>query len=257
MNHILHFAGRIAYSHYEIVEHVYNTAYKLATEGPAGSFVECGVAAGSKIIAMAAALQQAGVKGHIYAYDSFEGIPLPTQGDDQKPGIKYLSEDEMKCLPEANETDKFLKSSGATVHGLDQVIANIRSSGLAMHNNGLVATATNDEFKQAIINTNFAKIICAVGWFENTVQHHYTKYANWPDDRKEPIAYLRLDGDMYSATKVCLENLYPLLASGGILEIDDYGLAGCRKAVDEYFEGKNIEWITVHPNSTVVYMQKK
>lgn len=50
----------------------------------------------------------------------------------------------------------------------------------------------------------------------------------------EHIAVLRLDGDLYESTKVCLEHLYPLLSPGGWCIIDDMGLVGARKAVDEY-----------------------
>jgi O-methyltransferase len=51
-----------------------------------------------------------------------------------------------------------------------------------------------------------------------------------------PIALLRLDTDWYESTKHELIHLFPLLVSGGILIIDDYGhWAGARQAVDEYF----------------------
>ena len=51
-----------------------------------------------------------------------------------------------------------------------------------------------------------------------------------------PIALLRLDTDWYESTKHELTHLFPLLAEGGILIIDDYGhWEGARKAVDEYF----------------------
>jgi hypothetical protein len=53
------------------------------------------------------------------------------------------------------------------------------------------------------------------------------------------ISILRLDTDYYESTKVELEVLYPLLQSGGVLIIDDYGhYKGCKKAVDEYFDNK-------------------
>ena len=52
------------------------------------------------------------------------------------------------------------------------------------------------------------------------------------------IAVLRLDTDWYESTRHELEHLYPRLAPGGVLIIDDYGYwAGARKAVDEYFAG--------------------
>jgi hypothetical protein len=58
------------------------------------------------------------------------------------------------------------------------------------------------------------------------------------------ISILRLDTDYYESTKIELEVLYPLLQSGGVLIIDDYGhWKGCQKAVDEYF-GKNT-WLHV------------
>ena len=50
------------------------------------------------------------------------------------------------------------------------------------------------------------------------------------------IALLRLDTDWYESTKKELECLYPLLVSGGVLIIDDYGhFKGSKKAVDDYF----------------------
>lgn len=61
------------------------------------------------------------------------------------------------------------------------------------------------------------------GWFQDTVP-----------DFAEPIALLRLDGDLYESTMVCLEYLYPLVALGGLVVIDDYALGGCATAVNEY-----------------------
>jgi len=53
-----------------------------------------------------------------------------------------------------------------------------------------------------------------VGWFQKSV----------PADAKDlgQIAVLRLDGDWYDSTLVCLEHLYPLLSPGGLLILDDY-----------------------------------
>jgi O-methyltransferase len=57
-----------------------------------------------------------------------------------------------------------------------------------------------------------------------------------PAAAPERIALLRLDTDWYASTKHELEQLYPRLAEGGVLIIDDYGhYEGARRAVDEYF----------------------
>ena len=55
------------------------------------------------------------------------------------------------------------------------------------------------------------------------------------------IALLRLDTDWYESTRHELQHLYPLLAPGGVLIIDDYGhWQGARRAVDEYFAGTSV-----------------
>ena len=65
-----------------------------------------------------------------------------------------------------------------------------------------------------------------------------------PCDDIGPIALLRLDTDWYDSTKWELEQLYPMLAPGGVLIIDDYGRwRGCRQAVDEYFAAHGINML--------------
>lgn len=58
----------------------------------------------------------------------------------------------------------------------------------------------------------------------------------------ERWSLVRLDGDTHDATKTTLEWLYPGLAPGGYLVIDDYGaLPECRQAVDDYRAAHGIE----------------
>src|SRR5205085_2586157 len=57
-----------------------------------------------------------------------------------------------------------------------------------------------------------------------------------PAQAPDRLALLRLDTDWYESTRHELEHLYPRLAEGGVLIIDDYGhWDGARRAVDEYF----------------------
>jgi O-methyltransferase len=54
-------------------------------------------------------------------------------------------------------------------------------------------------------------------------------------------ALVRLDADTYAPTRLALETLYPGLAAGGYLVVDDYGaFQGCRRAVDEFREVNGI-----------------
>lgn len=58
-----------------------------------------------------------------------------------------------------------------------------------------------------------------------------------PREAPERIAILRLDTDWYASTRHELEHLYPRLAVGGVLIVDDYGhWEGARRAVDEFLE---------------------
>ena len=90
--------------------------------------------------------------------------------------------------------------------------------------------ATIDHVKSALFND--AKLDPSYvefyeGWFQDTVPVS--------GNRLSKIAVLRLDGDWYASTQVCLEHLYPRLSSGGIIILDDYYCwDGCKKATDEY-----------------------
>lgn len=67
-----------------------------------------------------------------------------------------------------------------------------------------------------------------------------------PTSMPERIALLRLDTDWYASTIHELVHLYPLLASKGILIIDDFGhWEGAKKAVLEYF-GKQDRMPLIH-----------
>jgi len=55
------------------------------------------------------------------------------------------------------------------------------------------------------------------------------------------IRLAHVDVDLYESTLNCLAHIYPRLAIGGIIVLDDYGFVSCpgvRKAVDEFFREK-------------------
>lgn len=94
--------------------------------------------------------------------------------------------------------------------------------------------ATLDGVKVALGSTGYPldKIHFIQGMVEQTIPHAA------PDK----IAILRLDTDWYESTKHELEHLFPRLAKGGVLIIDDYGhWQGARKAVDEYIEKNGLK----------------
>lgn len=192
------------YSTWQTIELTNQCAHYAIINNIKGDFVECGVACGNNLAAMALAGR------HAYGFDSFEGIPWAGPKDKEQPGIGSIDKINKSKIG-------VLESSGVTVHGIDDVHENFKRWGLQ----------------------NYTLI---KGWFQHTVQ-----------DFDKPISVLRLDGDLYDSTMVCLQALYPLLSKDGILIMDDWNLEGCRMAFDDYFQGKRPKQIL---NDGVTYWIK-
>jgi hypothetical protein len=95
------------------------------------------------------------------------------------------------------------------------------------------------ETRDALAQTGYPweKLIFIAGRVEDTL----------PREAPERIALLRLDTDWYESTYHELETLYPRLADGGVVLIDDYGYwQGARQAVDDYFARRG-EAVELHP----------
>ena len=56
----------------------------------------------------------------------------------------------------------------------------------------------------------------------------------------ERLAVLRLDGDMYGSTMDVLNAAYDAVSPGGYVIVDDYALAGARRAVDDFRASRRI-----------------
>jgi O-methyltransferase len=69
-----------------------------------------------------------------------------------------------------------------------------------------------------------SQVVFLKGWFKDTL----------PSAPISKLAILRLDGDMYGSTMDAFTNLYDKLSPGGFCIIDDYALAGCKQAVDDF-----------------------
>lgn len=106
--------------------------------------------------------------------------------------------------------------------------------GFSAETEGLSAHLSNVDFlavPEQEVRDNFARLGCErgvrflPGFFQDTL----------PKLGDRAWAIVRLDGDSYEATLVALESLYPGLADGGYLIVDDYVVSKeCREAVDDY-----------------------
>jgi O-methyltransferase len=91
--------------------------------------------------------------------------------------------------------------------------------------------ASLEEVQFALASMGFTEkdYVLMKGWFEATAPDLATLLT----DRR--IALLRLDADWYSSTKICVDHLFPLVAEGGTMVIDDYyAWDGCAKAINEF-----------------------
>jgi hypothetical protein len=91
-------------------------------------------------------------------------------------------------------------------------------------------------------------VIFLSGWFADTL----------PTAPIEQLAILRLDADLYASSRVALEHLYPKVAPGGFVIVDDYGTLGvCRQAVEEYRTRHGIDEPIHFVNRSCVYWRKR
>ncbi len=97
------------------------------------------------------------------------------------------------------------------------------------HNN---CTASRADAEAAMRISKAKRLRYLQGWFDQTL----------PDFRpSEPISLLRLDGDWYESTMLCLKHLVPHMAKNGIVVVDDYYTwDGCSRAVHDFLSAEKL-----------------
>tara|TARA_Y100001934_G_C12305565_1_gene752225 strand:- start:166 stop:957 length:792 start_codon:yes stop_codon:yes gene_type:complete len=179
-----------------------------------GCYVECGVWKGGAIGLMALANLNIGrERRQIHLFDAFQEICEPDAVVDGEQAIR-----EVELL--TGRKGQY-KGTLEPVHGIYNSLG------------GPGTLAENQKLLEEVINYPEEFISYHVGWFQDTLPSHHEQIGQ--------IAILRLDGDWYASTKVCLDYLFDKVAKGGVVIIDDYGVyEGCRRAVDEFIAQKQI-----------------
>jgi len=191
-----------------------------------GDFVECGVWKGGSCALMAYFLKSKHEFRNIHLFDCFDDICQPD-----------FTVDGEKAVREAGGLN-FSKGELNPIKG-------IYDNQVGCGNEIMVKSLIVDDIGYPSKNVLIHK-----GWFQDTL----------PVTQKtiKQIALLRLDGDWYASTKVCLEYLYDKVAVGGIIIIDDYlCYEGCKKAVDEFLKKKNIMPFLIKVDDFCVYWIKQ
>ena len=168
-----------------------------------GDLVECGVYMGGSSMIMAQVCDHYDSLRKIWMLDTYKGVPSPDDHETFNDGT-LISD----WLTE-REYDPDDEGSNWCYSNIIHVQENV-----------------------SIINYS-GEIEFVVGLVEDTL----------PMGQLTDIALLRIDVDLESPTRHVLNHLYPILNSGGILILDDYGhFPMVRKTVDDYFAPEVIEY---------------
>jgi len=85
------------------------------------------------------------------------------------------------------------------------------------------------------LNIGMQNVSLIKGFFKDTLNNSENL------EKIGSIGVLRLDGDWYESTMICLEKLYDKVVVGGVIIIDDYGhWVGAKRATDEFRTKYNI-----------------
>jgi O-methyltransferase len=195
-----------------------------------GGIVECGVWKGGAMGLAALATLESASSGHrrdIHLFDSFRDICPP---DPKVDGSRAL--EEFEGFTYSHDLESIEPIDGAY--------------------DGIGGHGTIEDCLSLLKRIGYPKesIFIHEGWFQDTVKRDASSIG--------PIALLRLDGDWYASTKICLDHLYELIVPGGFLIIDDYGTYdGCKRAVDEFFsEKENSNYFLNRIDNSCFVMQK-
>ena len=198
----------------------YEGVKTLAANGVEGDIVELGVWKGgvTMLLALAAARfrNESLPRRHLWAYDTFEGLPEPGIHDDAK------ARDIYRALANHENTTEVHKRKRMGLISADNKW-NVGAIAEVMTNVGSVLNE-----RRAVPTVHFVR-----GKVEETLL----------DPRNVPsrIALLRLDTDWYASTRAELAILWPRLAVGGLLIGDDYdNWGGARRATEEFLKEEHI-----------------
>jgi O-methyltransferase len=178
-------------------EMTYDICRMALERGVPGDFVECGVYAGASSAIMAKAIMEHVANRGEYALSDNRRVHLF---------------DSFAGIPLAGPEDSELahKPAGEAKCSLEDVKKNMRDWGIP------------DEL-----------LVYHPGWFQEVLPMEMPATLIGRLDPGWRIAVLRLDGDLYRSTKVCMDYLYPLVPPGGYVIVDDFDLSGCKKAILE------------------------
>jgi asparagine synthase (glutamine-hydrolysing) len=188
----------LSYIGHEGLLDLHTTVIDIEERAVPGILVECGCALGGSSLVLAFAKAKT---RPLFLYDVFGMIPEPSDKDGIKAQDRY-------SVIRSGESEGL---NGSEYYGYEKdLIGRVRAS-----------------FEEFNCSPEENSVIFVKGLYEDSLKIN------------QPVAMAHIDCDWYDSVKFCLDAIVPHLVVGGILVIDDYHYyEGCKKAVDEYFDGK-------------------
>jgi O-methyltransferase len=191
----------------ERIHNLFRLARRIEREKIPGDVIECGVCNGGTAALLAHFATHSQLNRVIWLLDSFQGMPITTQEDENGAG-----------------------GDPASAH-IGKEVGDISRVKQVLH----------------IVEADMSHVRIIPGWFTDT----------FPVVSSSQIALLNIDADWYESVKLCLETFYDRVVPGGFISIDDYGhWPGCRKAVDEFFQSRQISYPLREVDYTARWFQK-
>lgn len=174
---------------------------QLLQAGIPGDFAECGVWAGAHPAIISYLLRKHGVTGR-----------------------KIHLFDSFQGIPQATVDDSI---EVRRTYGVRSNLDLLRSSGIS----SCSVERVREFFTEWGVDDSM--MVFHVGWFQNTLPREAHTVG--------PLAFLRLDVDLYESTKICAAHLYPKVYPGGLVIDDDHGVVAddppaCRRALFEVLD---------------------
>lgn len=213
-------------SDYQRLNYTYNLALKIEKNKIAGAFVECGTWKGGNAAIMAAVTAQFHSGRTTWYFDSFEGMPSPTDKD-----IAYTKKGEVSAIHHPLFQTEMAKAS----------------------------VSDAEELVFETLKLPREKNIIVKGWFEDTLAKYKTQIGHIAILRLDGDYY-------QSTLTILNELYEQVVDGGYIIIDDYKGWKGCRRAVHEYLKQHyivpNFRFMGVYdpkllPKVPIVYFKKE
>ncbi len=178
------------------VWNTFNAAWHVAEKNVPGDVIECGVYKGRQIEMLLRTFMALDARRDVYLYDTFRGMSEPGKFD-----AHVNNPNPSACHARWADAQKKVRNEWCY--------------------------ASLDEVKTRVLNLGYPTEL--IHFVEGDVCKTLTPQSH------ELVSLARLDTDFYESIAHGIACLWPVIADGGVLLIDDYAkFLGAKKAVDEF-----------------------